>query len=281
VGGAPNHRYTAVPAVFDAMRAQGWIAEGDGVTGVFACGPAPPNGGSTVTFLSSLRLGTTYEITIDVPPGYHPNIDPLPVIYALDAQYRLGTLRGVMNQLNARAILVAIADMDQRQRDFNMPGAIDYLAFLTRDVIPYVEANYRADPRKRVLSGHSTGGNFPFHALYLETPGKWSFAHYWSTEGAFFQQMQAIDTEEQAIFDAMGSTLFPETLILARASDALGGPSGSDNADVVKALYDKLAARRYNGLRLLAPYYPEADHATADAPAFAYGLSVLFGGSAQ
>src|SRR5215470_540483 len=128
VGGAPNHRYTAVPAVFDAMRAQGWIAEGDGVTGVFACGPAPPNGGSTVTFLSSPLLGTTYEITIDVPPDYHPNIDPLPVIYALDAQYRLGTLRGVMSQLNARAILVAIADMDQRQRDFNMPGAIDYLA---------------------------------------------------------------------------------------------------------------------------------------------------------
>lgn len=38
-GGAPNHRYTTSPDLFNAMRAQGWVAEGDGVTFVFACVP--------------------------------------------------------------------------------------------------------------------------------------------------------------------------------------------------------------------------------------------------
>jgi hypothetical protein len=38
-GGAPNHRYTTSVAIFDAMRAQGWVFEGDGVTRVFACVP--------------------------------------------------------------------------------------------------------------------------------------------------------------------------------------------------------------------------------------------------
>jgi predicted alpha/beta superfamily hydrolase len=41
----------------------------------------------------------------------------------------------------------------ERRQTYNMPGARDFLDFLTRDVIPYVESNYRADPRKRVLSG--------------------------------------------------------------------------------------------------------------------------------
>ena len=272
MGGAPNHRYTAVRTVFDAMRSQGWIAEGDGVTGVFACGPAAPAGGTTKVSLNSLKLGMAYDIDIEVPAGYHPNIDPLPVIYALDAQYRLQYLRDVMKQTGARAILVAIYDMGQRQRDFNVPGAWDYLPFVTRDLIPYIEANYRADPRRRVLSGHSTGGNFPFHALYLESPpAKWSFAHYWSTEGAFWQQQDTINNEEGWIFDAVGRSPFAVTLILARGGLRLG------NSEVVLALYDKVANRQYNALRLLGPYYPTLDHIGTDAPAFADALGVLLG----
>ena len=271
LGDAPNHRYTAVRAVFDAMRDQGWIAEGDGATGIFACGPPAPRGGSAIVSLNAMKLGTTYDIAIDVPAGYHPNIDPLPVIYALDAQYRLGYLRDVMRQSGARAILVSIHDMGQRQRDFNVPGAYDFLPFLTHDVIPYVEANYRADPRRRVLSGHSTGGNFPIHALYLEAPAKWSFAHYWSTEGAFWQQQDTINSEEGWIYDAVGRSPFPVTLILAR------GAVGAGNSLVVLALYDRIAGRQYNALRLLGPYYPELDHGGTDPPAFADALKVLLG----
>ncbi len=40
--GAPNHRYTTHPEVFAAFGAKGWIAEGHGVTGAFACAPARP-----------------------------------------------------------------------------------------------------------------------------------------------------------------------------------------------------------------------------------------------
>lgn len=37
MGGAPNHRYTTVPAVRAQMLGEGWIPEGNGVDGVFAC----------------------------------------------------------------------------------------------------------------------------------------------------------------------------------------------------------------------------------------------------
>jgi len=269
MGGAPNHRYTAVRAVFDAMQAQGWAPEGDGVTGVFACGPPAPKGGSTLVSLLASNLAQSYDVSITVPAGYHPNSDPVPVIYALDAQYRLLWLQAAMQETGVRAILVAIFDMGRRQTDFNVPGAWDFLPFLTKDLIPYIETNYRADPRRRVLSGHSLGGIFVFHALYLEAPSKWSFAHYWSAEGSFWQDIAHL--EERWMFDAVGRSPFPVTLIMAR------GTSGQDNSDFVRAMYDQIASRHYEGMRLLDLYYPNLDHVAMDAPAFRDSLKVLFG----
>jgi Repeat of unknown function (DUF5648) len=39
MGGAPNHRYTINPLIFNQMIAQGWVFEGNGNTKVFACIP--------------------------------------------------------------------------------------------------------------------------------------------------------------------------------------------------------------------------------------------------
>ena len=39
MGGAPNHRYTTSPVIFNQMKAAGWIFEGNGNTGAFACVP--------------------------------------------------------------------------------------------------------------------------------------------------------------------------------------------------------------------------------------------------
>jgi hypothetical protein len=39
MSGAPNHRYTTSLDVFNAMRVQSWVPEGDGTTFVFACVP--------------------------------------------------------------------------------------------------------------------------------------------------------------------------------------------------------------------------------------------------
>lgn len=272
-GGAPNHRYTSLPAVADAMLAQGWIAEGHGVTGAFACGPPRPANASAVVQVQSSVNGQLYSASIAVPAGHDADSDPIPVIYALDGQFRYLSLLDVMRQAGARAILVAIDEMGRRQTDYNMPGAVSFLAFLTGDLIPYVEANYRADPRKRVLSGLSTGGNFPFHALYLEAPGPWTFAHYWSSEGAFWQQADLVASEEQAMYDRIGRSTMPVTLVLAR-----GGVGASTNSALVRALYNKILARDYVGLRLFDYYYPGFGHVPMDVPSFRDELGLLFQG---
>ena len=46
----------------------------------------------------------------------------------------------------------------------------NFLAFLRDELIPMIEADYRADPSRRILVGHSYGGLFGLFAL-LEAPG--------------------------------------------------------------------------------------------------------------
>jgi hypothetical protein len=43
MGGAPNHRFTTSGATFDQMQNDGWVFEGDGRTGAFACVPVQSN----------------------------------------------------------------------------------------------------------------------------------------------------------------------------------------------------------------------------------------------
>jgi predicted alpha/beta superfamily hydrolase len=64
-----------------------------------------------------------------------------------------------------------------RQYDFTFPasgnntgGGRDFLAVLADDFIPYVEANFRADPTYRVLVGASGGGMFSLFTLFAR-PG--------------------------------------------------------------------------------------------------------------
>jgi hypothetical protein len=271
VTGAPNHRYTSSPAVFAGMQAQGWTVEGHGATGIFACGPPAPAGVSANARLRSSRNSVEYDVAIYVPPAYDAHTAPVPVIFALDAQIRYSSFLDVMRTSGAKAILVLIYDMGRRQTDFNMPGARDFLAFLTADLIPYVEANYRTDARKRVLTGLSTGGNFPFHALFMEAPDRMSFAHYWSSEGAFWQQRDIVYAEEAEMFAAVGASALPVTLIFAHSY-----PASNTNSLVVSELYRQVASRNYRGLRLYDMGYPYG-HVEMDAPSFRDSLGILFG----
>lgn len=42
MGGAPNHRFVRSAALFSQMRAAGWVFEGNGLTGAYACVPSSP-----------------------------------------------------------------------------------------------------------------------------------------------------------------------------------------------------------------------------------------------
>lgn len=52
-------------------------------------------------------------------------------------------------------------------------GGKDFLTFLEQELIPFIESEYRTDPRKRGLFGYSLGGTFVTYALFSK-PGLFS-----------------------------------------------------------------------------------------------------------
>lgn len=153
----------------------------------------PPSTGKTIErYLPSQEVaGMTYKLLITLPPGYDQDQRAYPVLYYLDA-WMLG---GVMHDSHLIAgllqaiepvILVGLS-LDggasdffyTRSRDYTPtkvppeklgPGAAamvptsgggsEFLNFLKLELIPFIEANYRANPNDRGILGYSLGGLF-------------------------------------------------------------------------------------------------------------------------
>jgi predicted alpha/beta superfamily hydrolase len=183
-----------------------------------------------------LGLGTQYilkseilkedrPIIISLPSGYEDNEGNYPVLYLLDGLGNIKHQVGTMELLTESGIIppmiiVAIESLD-RARDLtpsnagqdvhggagtDIPqsgGAPNFLKFLEKELIPFVESNFRTHPY-RLLEGHSFGGLFStyalmnnpdlFNALIIQAPALW-----WNKEEmteqakAFFKSKTSLD----------------------------------------------------------------------------------------
>lgn len=248
-------------------------------TGAPAPVQPPVNGRVASHSLKSEMTGATYDIEVFVPASYDASADAYPTIYALDgdaifnlSQTRFTNFKAILEKRGTKAILVGIGGTARRQQDYNLPGAIPYHDFLTLELIPFVEARYRADPKKRMLSGLSTSGNLAATALFLEGAKELVFSYFVSSEAAFWQQLQDVEALEQKMFDSLAGRPLPATLILAQCSN-----DRSCNTRYVHAMYTRMAARNYLGLNLIETYFPENGHADMDLPAFEDAIGRVLG----
>lgn len=155
--------------------------------------------------LKSDVLQEDRPIIISLPVGYSESQANYPVIYVLDGlgniKHTVGTIELLTESgLIPPLIVVGIESLD-RSRDLTpsnagqnvyggtgdagIPqsgGAPKFLSFLSSELIPYIEANYRTHPY-RILEGHSFGGLFGvfalmdspevFDAFIIEAPALW------------------------------------------------------------------------------------------------------------
>jgi predicted alpha/beta superfamily hydrolase len=227
--------------------------------------------------VASQKVGFTYNIDVYLPAGYDTGSTPYPVIYALDGDSRFdGTntrfdnFREIMRSKGTNAILVGIGGTARRQTDYNFPGATAFHDFLTLELVPLIDARFRTNPGKRILSGISTSGNLAATALFLEAPTQLVFSHFISAEGAFWQQTDTVYTLEEQMFNATKGKNIGATLILALAN---GAPA--TNATYVHDLFVRVDARHYAGLKLLETSFPTG-HVAADNPSFDDALNKIF-----
>jgi predicted alpha/beta superfamily hydrolase len=140
------------------------------------------------TALPSKILGEDRRVIIHLPRHYSKTVDKYPVMYVLDGTSQDGPLADKLTVLAdagliPAAIVVGLPNTrGNRERDQTPPymrrdvndqtspfGAGDkFLAFIEKELIPFIDGNYRASTH-RTLVGNSRGGLFVLYAL-MERP---------------------------------------------------------------------------------------------------------------
>ena len=129
----------------------------------------------------SQSLNEKRPIIISLPSGYEKGNSNYPVLYLTDGLQNIWHALGTIEVLTRTGsmppvIVVGIESLD-RNRDFsptenkNSPGSgggPKYLEFMEKELIPFIDSNYRTQPF-RILEGHSMGGLFAAYAL-MEKP---------------------------------------------------------------------------------------------------------------
>ena len=176
-----------------------------------------------------------------------------------------------------------------------LPDAKAYHEFLTQELIPFIGSHFRADPKRRILSGLSPGGVFVVTALFLEAPDTLFFSHYISAEGSFF--LPSSVALERTVSGTIGTKSLPATLILARGSVGNKGPPQQfsaaggkgnfaianlardhgefSNSDEVNSLYRRMVSRHYVDLILIETNFA-TDHVGTDSLTFEDAVVRIF-----
>jgi len=145
---------------------------------------------ATAHRLNSEVLGEARSFAVHTPKGYEEGDTRYPVLYVTDGPGHLLHTAGTLdflarNNRMPRMILVAIGNTD-RTRDmtptrasmlrpdgqltpFPTSGGADaFLDFFEKELIPWVDSNYRTQPY-RVFAGHSFGGLLAVHSFLERT----------------------------------------------------------------------------------------------------------------
>ena len=235
---------------------------------------SPQGSITTNTLVPSRNTGATYQISVSVPADYATTTDHLPVIYALDGGVdngdRFSRMAAITEEQGVRAVLIGIGGYARRETDYRLPGAGNFYAFITTELIPFIESNYRINPGSRTLAGHSYGGFFAVVALLADRPDRRYFANFISQDIATFEQQALLFEMEQALFDESAGNL-PGTVLI------LSGDRSGDGFDVaVEAVYQRFLMRDYQGLNLQRiPAYP-LGHQEMFEPSFRDSIRLLF-----
>lgn len=139
----------------------------------------------------STIMGINYQISIWFPPDYPKPGHKYPIIYLTDGEVLLGQIAPMVmflisGNMVPECLIVGLGhhvsmteewakardiDYDPPENPMSEPGqarADDFLSFLKKELIPFIETTYPADPTDRCLAGFSSGGMFTLYALLHE-----------------------------------------------------------------------------------------------------------------
>jgi predicted alpha/beta superfamily hydrolase len=234
-----------------------------------------------------------YKLFIFTPDAPAPK-DGYPVIYLLDGNSVFWSMADEVRRKTALgygdpAVVVAIGypgddvwnarrardltpwaseedplEGDSQNDSIKHGGADEFLAVIRTRIIPAVERDKNIDPNRRTLAGHSYGGLFTLHTLFMKTGLFQSYAaaspSIWYADERIYEELEEYAATQQSDPDNTRLLIMvggcEET---PGECDPLRAPSEEADEWLVKtarmvsnasALYDKLHEIRGNAVRL-------------------------------
>ncbi len=192
--------------------------------------------------LNSEVLGEDRPLNIVLPADYSPD-QTYPVAYVLDGGHRsLPNMAEGMQTAHEELIVVGVENIDRSRDMFPNPmperenrggGGENFLTFLTKDLIPYLEGKY-ATKGYRVISGQSNSGFFVLYAL-LNAPD--SFDAYLAGSPMIGWDRDMIHDGTKALL--AGKKSFPKILFMNQGEDEY--PHVTEYMPAYEALLNEVA----------------------------------------
>ncbi|MBX7174603.1 MAG: tetratricopeptide repeat protein [Pyrinomonadaceae bacterium] len=154
---------------------------------LFQVGFAQTNPVNNTFTIKSAILGEDQKVFVYLPKDYEKSEAKYPVVYLLDGEYNFSFTADAVKTLSSwtnrmpSCIVIGITS-NNRDRDLTtipdkswqppqpIPaagGANNFLDYIEKELIPYVDKNYRTQPLRTII-GHSLGGLFAVNALSVK-----------------------------------------------------------------------------------------------------------------
>ncbi|MEI6456253.1 MAG: alpha/beta hydrolase-fold protein [bacterium] len=221
-------------------------------------------------------------LNISLPSDYSRSVTKYPVIYLLDAESQFIHTAGIIRFLAATnnmppSILVSIVNT-QRNRDLappsEIPGDQEHLtgsggtekfhAFLSKELIPYIEKNYRTEPF-RILMGQSLGGLFVIHTL-VNHPA--SFQGYIASSPSLMWNEEGETERARSVFPLKENITRFLYVSIGNEVDAKPNP--------ISNFTDVLESKGSGSLKWKFEQFPGRSHETVPHIAFYDGLEFIY-----
>ncbi len=242
--------------------------------------------GSEVRMMRSTSTGRDYDLYIHIPESYgQEKTQKYPVLYILDGQWDFKLMDSVAGGLVydkfvPEMILVGITYSGENA-DYGSLRAMDdtptatpqvkgsgdgskFLKFLKTELIPFIEANYRADASHRVLQGSSFAGLFTLYTLFAD-PGLFS---------AYIAASPAVPYDDRSTFKQEAEYARTHKELPVKLFLAVGGLE--ELSTPVQEFMHTLQSRSYKGLKLETRVIEGERHAGNKPETFNRGLRFVF-----
>lgn len=242
--------------------------------------------GSKFIIKSSI-LDEERSCLISLPDSYNNSSEmekKYPIMILLDGYTHFKTASGIVhfmssnrnrNHLMPETIILAIENID-RERDFTvtkiktkrpntMGGGRNFLDFLEKELIPYIDKNYRTEPF-RTLVGHSLGGLLTLNS-YMDKNS--IFDAYISMDPSIWWDKEMMKNKVESI----SSISLNKKLYIATANQ--GEASYERNKKRHNSLYALMKKKSDGHLNVEIEYFEKENHRSVPLIALYEGLKYL------